>query len=397
MTTRFITAASILALVSACSSQPASPPVSATDQGFTAFRSGNFAAAEQAYAAALSANPGNEAAMLGLAEVYEQTGRGQEAAALYAQLHASRSGAIRVWNDGRAMQDGVREVAGRRLGALGHGAVVTHSTMTEFQAPAYAQPMPHAAPVATDYLPDNPTYALDEDGIVYYADPEATQPITDIVFEAPQAAQMIATPQMISAPQAIKYIPAAPIMPAPMPVRTGIIYQDSPVVQPVDVVVPNQAEAMMYQPAPMMYQQAPITAPASPEATRYEAAPMSFEAAPAPVTYEAEPIAYTPAPVAPTRYEPAPMPVAPAPRMIERAPIAQPVAPAFSPMPTASRNTAPSGPAQPLPRTQPGYAVINGDLVYISAEDIAKGSIGQGAQGPIGGEVMNGIKIPNLN
>jgi tetratricopeptide (TPR) repeat protein len=362
MTIRFLTAASVLALVSACSSQPGPSGVSATDQGFSAFRAGNFAAAEQAYDTALSANPSNETAMLGLAEVYESTGRAGEAAALYARVHAARSGSIRVWNDGRAMQDGVTEVAGRRLGALGHGmdvqqAPISHSTITQFEAPAYVQPTTfvqpttYVQPQATEYLPENPTYALDAEGIVYYADPEATQPIVEPVFEQPEM---------------IKYAPAQPAllpapMPAPVPVQSGVIYQNDAMAAPVEVVVPSQAAPLTYQPAPISYQPAPIAYQPTPAA-------ISYEAAPAPVT---------------TRYEPAPM--------------VKPTAPTVSPTPIATRNTGATGPAQPLARSQPGYAVVNGDLVYISAEDIANGSTARSTQGPVGGEILNGIKIPNLN
>ena len=375
MTIRFLTAASVLALVSACSSQPGPSSVSATDQGYSAFRAGDFAAAEQAYAAALSANPASEVAMLGLAEVYEQTGRGHEAANLYAQVHAARSGSIRVWNDGRAMQDGVTETAGRRLGALGHGmgghTVVSHSTITEFEAPAYVQPMAYAAPsvpAVTEYLPENPTYALDEDGIVYYADPEATQPISEPVFEAPQMMEY------------------APAMPEPMmaaPTHSGIVYQDAPMVTPVEVVVPAPAAPVTYQPQPMTYEAAPaaMTYEAAPAAMSYEAAPMSYEAAPAAMSYETAPMSFEPAPIS---FQPAPM--------------AKPVAaPAVAPMPVATRSAGPAVPANLGARSQPGYAVVNGDLVYISAEDIANGSAARTTQGPVGGEVMNGIKIPNLN
>lgn len=394
MTIRFLTAASVLALVSACSSQPGPSSISTVDQGYAAYRSGNFSAAEAAYSSALNTNPSSQAAMLGLAEVYEATDRASDAAALYAKVQAARSGSIRVWDD---RQDGVTEVASRRLGALGHG-VAAPMPVAEFEAPAIVQPTHQSAPtvvaqpaytqpaytqpaytqptytqpiytqpVAQEAWPENPTYALDDDGIVYYADPDATQPITEPVFESHQAASYTTTTE---AP-ATTYHSADPVVTAP-----AALYQPMP-------VAPVQ-----YEPAPITYTPAPVS---------YEPAQTSYE--PAPVIFQPEPTTYAPAPIQYQEIQAAPAPI---PTTYQAAP----TAPAYSPTPSVARQ--PSAPAQPLTRTQPGYAVVGGDLVYISAEDIANGTVPPAPAGaalnvpssyglPGRSDTLNGIEIPNLN
>lgn len=394
MSARFLSAVSLVALVSACSSQPGPSSLSPAQQADEAYRAGNFAVAEQTYAGLLSVNPSNPTAMLGLAEVYEATGRTSEAAQLYARVAAARSGSIRVWNDGGALQDGVTEVAMRRLGELGHGSMMSYA------APIVSAPMAYAAPAPTEYWPEDPVYALDQDGIVYFADPEATQPIRETLFDSPEAA-MMAAPTM-----------AAPVMTAPT-MSAPMAYTPAPVT---------------YEPAPVAYQPAPIS---------YETMPMAVESAP--VTYQAAPMmepapVYTPAPIgadytsAPITYEAAPMiepvPAAyapvPASMTYQAAPM---VAPAYTPEPVALR--APTAAAS-LPRDQPGYAVVDGNFVYISAQDIARGAtapspvanvenaLGYGVPTPVtssaipvgtpqsysaprGVDVMNGIPMIDLN
>lgn len=368
MTTRFLTAASVFALLSACSGQPGPSSTSLVDQGYAAYRAGDFAGAEAAYRGALADLPTDEAAMLGLAEVMEATDRAGEAATLYRRVQAARSGTIRVWDDGRAMQDGVTEVASRRLGALGHD--------TGFQAPPVHHPVvSHSAPVSV--WPEDPVYALDEDGIVYYADPEATQPITEPVFESPDAA-MTTYPTFEQAGPAVVAPPSS-------------VYESAPMTY--------APEPMSYESAPMTYETAPMVEPMTPMS--YEAAPMTYEALPAETMSAPIPVA------APARIEPV-----------------APVAPVYSPAPVSAR--VPSTPAPSAPLGQPGYAVVDGNFVYISAEDIAAGATppspvagvetfeSYGTPTPIAGsaipldtpstysaprgvDVQNGIAIPNLN
>jgi hypothetical protein len=102
---------------------------------------------------------------------------------------------------------------------------------------------------------------------------------------------------------------------------------------------------------------------------------------------------------------------------------AQPAPATYAPAPTSF---APVSQPSALPRAQPGYGVVDGDFVYISAEDIANGATaptptpagpaadsygipvpvtGSGIpvgtpstySAPRGVDVQNGISIPNLN
>ena len=146
MTSRFLTAASVLALVSACSSQPGPSSLSPIQLANQALQAGNYSVAEQAYQGVLANTPNNPTAMLGLAQVYEATQRSNEAVDLYRKVSAAQSGAIRVFGDGSGRQDGVTELATRRLGQLGHG------DMSGFEAPQPALPV--AAPIAEASAPD---------------------------------------------------------------------------------------------------------------------------------------------------------------------------------------------------------------------------------------------------
>ncbi len=421
MTIRSVTTMSVLALLSACSSQPGPSAVNATAQAHNAFRAGNIAAAESAYDAALAANPKDASALVGLGEVYEKTGRKSEAIKLYTRARDQRSGAIRVWNDGRVMQDGITEIATRRLSVLGHQekaiakspkpkkpkakpvlqatkpivtpepiapiAVVHHqpaapvTVESQPQAPLITTPIQTIAPLVAvqepqdvfttaviapqpiPYTSENSGYSLDSEGVVYYTDPEATQPLTrhstgTVYFSDPEATQPITTlvsefanqrhslstttPQPALATTAIT-LPSSEITPVP-------VYQPTTPLAPVHVEVPAQINI---------------------------------------ATYQAEPIAYqaTPTPSVPSRVpalKPAPKITTPAPSFT-------------APTPTVKRSSAASLPSQPLPRSQPGYSVIGGDLVYISAEDIANGAIGRPVADPIISDPLNGTSIPNLN
>lgn len=383
MTFKTLTAVSLIALVSACGQHPGPKAMSATDQGYNAFRNGEYAVAEQAYRGALASDPANVKAMLGLAEVYEQTGRSGEAASLYRQVQATQSGAIRVWGTRRPMQDGVTETAMRRLGAIGHGP----STVS-YQAPQTVAPVTYSDTLATARLPTmpapaEPTYALDNQGIVYFADPGATQPLVEEVYETPDAAM-------------IEYAAPAPMMyeAAPAPVS----YQPAPVTQ-------YEAAPITFEPAPMQYQQAPAP-------VQYQPTPVSYQPAPAPVQYQAAPPAYQGAPQ-PYQYQYQSAPAyAPMPQQYQPAPAYAPtpvryqpaqVAPSaslglYSPSPTprpASAYTAPQqapltttlpragNPQLGAMRSQPGYVVINGDLVYVSGDDISAGGGAAVQQAPV--------------
>jgi len=374
MTIRFASAISLIAFVSACSSQPGPSGVSATEQGYNAFRVGNFSAAEKAYDSALAADPTDVTAMLGLAEVYEKAGRTSEAVKLYSRVQAQNSGTIRVWNDGYVKQQGVTELASRRLAALGHSQVRTASfagpVVQELPPVGVPQPIATAEtePQSTQYWPENPTYVLDENGLVnyvdvaaapvpttpvfevpravgttYFADPEGTQPITLPVFETPEVATL-STPA-----------------PAYETVATT----------PIEAAVP--AVARSQEALPTVYETAPTLAispyETAPLATRYESAPSTPPLRQALITPMVNEVISAP----------------------------MPSAPIVAPIPTAARPATPSLPAQPLTRTQPGYAVIDGNFVYISAEDIANGSVSNATSETISLDDLNGIEIPNLN
>lgn len=425
MTIRSVTTMSVLALVSACSSQPGPSATNATAQAHNAFRAGNIAAAESAYDAALAANPKDASALVGLGEVYEKTGRKSEAIKLYTRARDQRSGAIRVWNDGRVMQDGITEIATRRLSVLGHQkkAIVKNLTpkkpnskqilketkpiatlqpvapvaiahhqpavpvtvQSQPLAPLIATPIQTIAPlvavqesqgvfttaaIAPKTIPftsENSGYSLDSEGVVYYTDPEATQPLTKrstgtVYFSDPEATQPITTlvsefPNLPNQQHSL-----STTMPQPALATTAIMLSPSEIT-----------------PLPV-YQATTSLAPVHAEVSA------QIDIA----TYQAEPIVDQPAP---------------APGVQSRVPALKPVskittpAPSFTaPAPTVKRSsTAITSSHQPLPRSQPGYAVIGGDLVYISAEDIANGAVGRPVAEPIKSDPLNGTSIPNLN
>ena len=410
MTSRFLTAASVLALVSACSSQPGPSSLSPIQLANQALQAGNYSVAEQAYQGVLANTPNNPTAMLGLAQVYEATQRSNEAVDLYRKVSAAQSGAIRVFNDGSGRQDGVTELATRRLGQLGHG------DMSGFETPQPALPVaaPIAAPapapiVQTEAWPDNPVYALDSNGMVFYADPGATQVVTEPVFESREAAlSALPTTTQRTIQHTVPSVPLAPIVQETFVAPAPVLAAPTPIA-PTPVFVAPAPVA----PAPVVQFEEPTYALdtngtvyyADPEATQpinetlFETREAAESAAPvvspriidsvalptvAPVFEPVAPI-YQPAPVAVT---PAPVfePVAPTPIATTPAPVIYepPVIAAPSPLPVTAPavNTAIAAPTGALPRTSPGYAVVNGDFVYISAEDIARAGGGAAPVAP---------------
>jgi len=391
MTSRFITAASVLALVTACSSQPGPSSLSPLQQADQAFRAGNFSAAEQAYSGVIANSPNNPSAMLGLAQVYEATGRSDEAVDLYRQVSRAQSGAIRIWDDGGQRQDGVTEVATRRLGELGHG------DMGDFAAPPVVAPVVQQAVIApapvapapvvqAQVWPENPVYALDSEGMVYYADPGATQRITTPVFETREAAELALPSVSHSVVQQSAPILTTPIIqqtfvaPAP-PAVTAPVPTVQTFVQPAEPTYALDANGVVYFADPGATQ--PISgavfetreaaaraAPAPTQRTIQHSAPIAaapvYQPAPAIQPITPAPVAYAPAPQAPVVYQ-APTVTAPLPAR------------------------APAAPAAALPRSQPGYAVVNGDFVYISAEDIARGAT---VSPPVGSGEAFGVPTP---
>ncbi len=393
MSLRLVTAVSVAALISACSSQPGPSSLSPLQQGETALRAGNFAVAEQAFTSALSANPNDPSAMLGLAQVYDASNRSAEAVELYQKVAAARSGAIRVWNDGGVRQEGVTEIASRRLGALGHGmdqraAAPAPAPVVAPPAPVVALPAPIAVPepapvIQTEVWPQDPVYALDPNGMVFYADPEATQPITTPVFMSREAAEI--TAPVVSHDTLPTFEPIAPIAPviqetyaAPAPIITAPIpVAPAPVVQ--TTTQPQEPTYALGADGTIYYADPDGTQPISERVfeTR-EAAEQGLPAAAHRTISSFAPTALAPIEAAPVTFTPAPaiQPIAPAPIVNPTPTIAAP-APISVPVPSIS--TATPAPAGPLPRTQPGYAVVNGDFVYISAEDIARAAGTQSA------------------
>ncbi len=398
MTLRFITAASMLALVAACSSQPGPSSLSPLQQADQAFRAGNFAAAEQAYNGVIANSPNNPTAMLGLAQVYEATGRSDEAVDLYRQVSGARSGAIRIWDDGSPKQDGVTEVAMRRLGELGHGDMggfAAPQPVLPIVEPVAAAPLPVApAPVVqAEAWPENPVYALDSDGMVYYADPGATQRITTPVFETRAAAEQAAPTvsyQTIhqAAPIAVApvvtqtYEAPAPVFVAPTVAAPAPIPAVQTIIQPQEPAYALDSDGIVYFADPEATQ--PISGAVF--ETR-EAAARSLPAVTQRTIQQAAPIAAAPV------YQPAPLvqPIAPA--AVTYAPAApapvvyQSPTTATTPLPTR----APASPAAALPRSQPGYAVVDGNFVYISADDIARGAT---VSAPVGSGAAYGVPTP---
>lgn len=414
MTIRLMTAVSVLALVSACSSQPGPSSLSATDIGYNAYRAGDYAAAEAAYSSALAANRGNEAAMLGLAEVYEITGRASEAAALYREINATRTGAIRVWNDGRALQDGVNEVAYRRLGAMGHQPTASYAVPVAPAPTAYSPapaPTYYSEPAPTTYAPaPAPTYYSAEPAPTVYS-PAPTVYTPEPVYTPAQPVYSPAPAPTIysSEPVPVEYTPApAPTLYSPAPAPTvyspapaPTVYSPAPVYTPAPVYSPTPASAYdTPAPLPEGYNPAPnyslgqdgIVEYAEPRAPQYAPQPVPVSRRGAYNTdsevYYTDPGATQrvqepvfdrfdaaldeaiqgeggyPQPAAnPTTYAPAPINYSPAPMPVERAP-------AYAPQPSRQ----PSAPFSAAPLGQPGYGVVDGNFVYISAEDIANGA-----------------------
>ena len=377
MTLRFITAASVLALVSACSSQPGPSSLSPVQQGEQALRAGNFSVAEQAFKSALSAKPNDASAMLGLAQVYDASDRSAEAIELYSKVASARSGAIRTWNDGGVMQEGVTEVATRRLGALGHGMdtrVAAPAPVAEPAPVTVAAPAP-APVVQAEVWPEDPVYALDSNGMVYYADPEATQVITMPVFETREAAEQ-ALPAVArhTVPATVPIAPIAPVVqtfaaPAPLPAPIPL----APITVTPIVTAPAPAPVIQsnVQPSEASYglDSDGVVYFSDPDATQrvtgqvFESREAAALAAPA-VTQRV--ISGT-APIAA-----APAFAAPAPAYVDPAPVFAPAPTFAAPAPAPAVNADVAATTTALPRTSPGYAVIDGDFVYISAEDIAR-------------------------
>ncbi len=434
MTIRSVTTISALALLSACSSQPGPSAVDASTQAYNAFRAGNIAAAEKAYDTALIANPNDVSALVGLGEVYEKTGRTSEAIKLYTQAQKKRSGTIRVWNDGRVMQDGLTELANRRLSALGHQeqaiAKVSQPTAPVAKAPvqtarplglippqpiapvvaAPLQPIVSAAPLygkheivatpaiapqATQYQTDNSGYALDSEGIVYYAEAETTQPISTHHGNAVPYAEAQVTQAFATHSGGTVYY-ADPEATQPITAHLGgtIYYADPEATQPITGHVSELpiASSQSYLPHNASIQPALATtsiapseiAPSPVYQTTTPLAPVHVEipAQTGIATYQTDPIVYETAPVS---------------NLVSRVPTVKPSPSVAAPAPSVARNSITRTPSQPLPRSQPGYAVIEGDLVYISAEDIANGAVGRPVADPVEFDPLNGTSIPNLN
>lgn len=413
MKSRLIAATSILALVSACSFQPGPSSLSPLQLANQALQAGDYSAAEQAYSGILANSPDNATAKLGLAQVYEATDRSTEAVDLYRQVSSAQSGAIRVL-DGGLRQDGVTEVATRRLGALGHG--MEAQVATPAPAPAAAPvpaPVVVAAPipapvVQTEVWPDNPVYALDSNGIVYYADPEATQPVTMTVFETREAAeQSLPAVARHTIPAAIPIAPIAPVVqetfvdPAPIPLApisvAPVALAPLPIapisvepivqatVQPSEPTYALDSNGIVYYADPDATQPISERLFESPEAAALSAPAVTQRVIPGTTPISTASIA--PAPInfqsIPTVVAPAPTTFAPAPVFTQPTEIVAPI-PAPLPAPVPIINPTAAAPSVALPRTEPGYAVIDGDFVYISAEDIARASGGAAPVAPVG-------------
>ena len=187
MTFKHLGAASVVALVTACSPHQSAKQTSPTQAAYATYLAGDYGRAEQGYAAILASDPGNATALLGMGEVMEASGRTSEALSYYRRAVASRNGAIRVYN-GR--QDGVTEVAYRRMGMLGGNGTsyaqqaVPQPTLPDFQAPPmYVEPV-------TTYLTQQtysaqPTYTS-APTTIYGSEPAMIAPMTQDVYAAPE-------------------------------------------------------------------------------------------------------------------------------------------------------------------------------------------------------------------
>lgn len=347
MTIRLLSAASVIALVAACSDQasaPSGPAAAAVQQGQNAFLLGDYGAAEQSYRAALSADPGNAAALLGLAEVLEQTGRTPEALDFYRRAQSSGSGDIRVWeflteSNLRRPQDGVTETAYRRLGALSHGSGHQVGHYPDVMEQDFVDPAPAAyapAPVETapyDSYGVTPGYTLDS-GSVYQPDPA-----------------MVGTP--IYDPSPISYT------------TEPVGYQTAPIAYETVPATPIHQDTMSYgEPAP----HAPAYSPLPPTVPAYRSQPTT-------VIYQDQ--QYYPAPSEPAPYAPYDaQPALPAPtQYYEYDPeaLSKPVAPLGENAIFATPVPRPAPAAMGLPS---GYTLINGVVEYVGEGQTAPASAG---------------------
>ena len=344
MTLRLTAAASLLAILSACGSTEA-PRADAAALGYEAYRAGDLERAEALYGEALAADPSDARALLGLGEVLERTGRAGQAQDYFARAGAANSGAIRTWRaqtaygDGYVYQEGVQEVAARRLGAARHAAPRVAAVAPLAASPVYEMPS-----AAVAFEPATP--------MVYEAAPmEAQAPLPVAVQAAPiQAAPMRAAP--------VAYAPA------PMAVEETVYYADPEATIPITGTVfeaPPVAFAPISipeDPAPMMIGTEVLTP------MTVEAGPRDIEPLLAPVTLERIATTSMPASVpervevaAPVRAAPAPAPATAVSLVPRKKPASTRVtyAPATTPLPRGI----------PGPESLPsGYEIVGGMVVY---------------------------------
>lgn len=428
MTYRFLTVASLFALISACSAQGPSA-VDPLTQGQNAYLSGDYGTAESAYNAALGANPSNGTALLGLAEVYEQTGRTAQAIEIYERIQRTRTGSIRVWGAGSVPQDGVTEVAARRLGLLG-GTPRRAVAQAPVRAPAPVAPTTYVAPQQTVYSAPAPVIdqSFNQQRTVVYTGEEAYY-----AGQAPQSVQ-VAVPQTFAAPPVYSApeVYTAPIatetyslpVAAPAPIQETYTYgTEAIVVEPAvqSTYVPESVDEAA-QPDPWNYALddegnisygAPegadlptteiYTAPPAP-ATGYDfSTPLppqtgGFNAAPA---YEFD----TPVDGA-SLYSPADVQTAFQSDPIDPTEVLTPDYSRFAPAPAQSASFPVATQRVPeyanlgggaLP--QPGYTVVDGDLVYVSADDLRSGNAPAAASQSYEYDIetLNGIPGLDLN
>ena len=223
MTIRTIGAASLIALTAACSQQAPAPRATSGEAAHLAYLSGDLDRAEDGYLSILSDDPTDAAALLGMGEIAEAQGDRARAADYYRQAAERRSGDIRVWQPDvtyAEFQDGVTEVAHRRLGALGHGTMARPAPAQ----PAYTYVEPaHAAPAVITHPVESYTVIQGDPmiapmphegghhGGTYYADPAATQPIDFPVYQTPEAALPHGHAPSIAAHRYLAPAPAAPM------------------------------------------------------------------------------------------------------------------------------------------------------------------------------------------
>lgn len=376
MIIRHIGAASLVALIAACSQQHSGPQMSASDAAYSAFRAGDYARAEQGYAAVLATDPGNAVALLGMGEVLEATGRTSEALSYYRRAEASRNGAIRVFD---GTQEGVTELAYRRIGELGGGHQVAGYAQPQAPAPSYAEfqapPMyvePQGYTVQQTYTPQQPaaptTYAV---GQGYQPQPTYQPQPAYTAQPAPQPRYTM-EPGYTVGPDNTSYytsdgtIAAQPYEPAPVQYTQGTVSTAAPARIEYLSAPATQVPTTTYAPAQVTYTPAPVTY--SSESVEYmpsyttEPAPMQYAPAPAPkpyTTYAPQPEIYTPQPtnysLDPASYQSPAIPEYGEPLGYEFDPTPQDADPmARRPVPKPNR--------QPL-RT-PGYTIVDGVVQY---------------------------------